>query len=154
MMMLQSDWFSKFGIPKTPNNEFENKWMILWDVPEDINRAIPTIPNKIYCNKLMPKILERSFRRIIEKGLQNEIKTWDGCYNVRLQRGSRTKWSVHSYGCAIDINAAWNGLNMPSTQNPELVKCFTDEGFIWGGYWQRTDAMHFELNKNYINNNI
>jgi hypothetical protein len=153
MLLKQNEWFDLFGEPKIPNDKFENKWMVLWDVPDDINKLIPTIPNRIYCHKIMPTILEKCFRNIIAKGLQDKIKTWDGCYNVRLQRGSNSKWSVHSFGCAIDINAAWNGLGKASTQDPELVKCFTSEGFAWGGNWQRTDAMHFELSKEYVEKN-
>ena len=53
--------------------------------------------------------------------------------------------SLHSWGIAIDVNAAWNQLNMTPTLSPEFVKCFIDAGFDWGGTWQRKDGMHFQL---------
>jgi hypothetical protein len=55
--------------------------------------------------------------------------------------------SLHSWGVAVDVNAAWNGLGKPSTLTPEFVKCWTDAGFEWGGKWARVDAMHFQLAK-------
>ena len=58
-----------------------------------------------------------------------------------------TSMSLHSWGIAIDVNAAWNGLNKPSTLSPGFVKCFTDAGFEWGGTWKRIDGMHFQLKK-------
>jgi hypothetical protein len=53
--------------------------------------------------------------------------------------------SLHSWGIAIDVNAAWNGLGKEPTLTPEFVKCFTDAGFDWGGTWKRKDGMHFQL---------
>jgi hypothetical protein len=34
---------------------------------------------------------------------------------------------------------------MPSKLSPGFVKCFTDNGFEWGGTWKRKDPMHFQL---------
>jgi hypothetical protein len=141
----------KYGLPyddkETTVNEstkFENKWMTLWDVPSDINTAIPVIPNKIYCNKDLVTPLEKAFRNIIYRNLTKEIKTWDGCFNIRLKRGLNSL-SLHSWAIAIDINAAWNGLGKIPTMSKELVQCFVDAGFEWGGNWTRLDGMHFQL---------
>lgn len=116
--------------------------MVVWDVPTELE--VGAIPNKIYCNKDMVKPLTKAFQNVKDRGLGHLIRTWDGCFNIRRQRGSATA-SLHSWGLAIDINAAWNGLGKTPKIEPELVKCFTDAGFIWGGVWRRPDGMHFEL---------
>lgn len=132
---------AKFGEP-TP--AFERKHMTLWDVPQDINDALPALPNKIYCNKLMVEPLENSFRNLMIRGHAKELKTWDGCFNIRKARGLASI-SMHSWGIAIDVNAAWNGLGKKPTMSKGFVKCFTDNGLAWGGTWKRMDGMHFEL---------
>lgn len=143
-MITSKQAFSFFG---TPDVKMERKHMVLWDVPEDINLAIPALPNKIYCNKLLVKHLEAAFRCIIKNGLAKEIKTWDGCFNIRKIKGS-SSWSLHSWGLGIDINASWNRLGNKPTMNMKVVKCFTDNNFYWGGNFSRKDGMHFELNIN------
>lgn len=152
-MVTSKDCINKYGIPYddvqtsvNENTKFEGKWMILWDVPQDINLAIPIIPNKIYCNKDLIKPLELALRNVISRNLTKELKTWDGCFNIRNKRGLSTL-SLHSWAIAIDINSAWNGLGKQPTMSKELVKCFIDAGFDWGGNWARLDGMHFQLNK-------
>ncbi|WP_167597688.1 M15 family metallopeptidase [Leeuwenhoekiella sp. ZYFB001] len=140
-MVGSTDCIHKYGEP-TPS--MERKWLTLWDVPDAINRELPVIPNKIYCNRDLIAPLENAFWNIISNCLQDEVKTWDGCFNVRLVRGGKT-WSLHSWAIAIDINAAWNGLGKEPQMSKELVKCFTDAGFDWGGTWTRKDGMHFQL---------
>lgn len=139
-MVTSNECFKKFG---EPNINFERKWMTLWDVP--IELEIGVIPKKIYCNKLLVKPLEKAFKNLIEKGFVSELKTWDGCFNVRLKRGL-SSYSLHSWAVAIDVNAAWNGLNVKPVLTEGFVKCFTDAGFEWGGNWTRKDGMHFQLN--------
>ncbi len=152
-MVTSNDCVKKYGIPydetATSVNEntlFESKWMVLWDVPNEINTDIPVLPNKIYCNKDLVAPLEKALRNIIARSLTKEIKTWDGCFNIRTKRGL-SSLSLHSWAIAIDINAAWNGLGKEPTISKELVACFTDAGFEWGGLWTRKDGMHFQLNK-------
>ncbi len=130
-----------------PDIDFERKWMVMWDVPQSINDAIPALPNRIYCNKLMVPNLEKAFRELIAQDVHHELKTWDGCFNVRLQRGSKTKLSIHSWAIAIDVNASWNGLGKIPTLSDEFVACFEKFNFDWGGRFRmpRTDGMHFQL---------
>lgn len=142
-MLSSLECLEKFGLP---NPDFERANMVLWDVPEKINYYMPALPNKIYCNKIMVNPLKKAFENIINRGLATQVKTWDGCFNVRKKRGLKS-WSIHSWGLAIDINAAWNGLGKEPTMSLELVQCFTDARFDWGGKWIRKDGMHFQLKK-------
>jgi len=140
-MVTSKDCIEKYG---EPDINMERKHMELWDIPDDINEAIPEIPNKLYCNKDLIEPLEKALRNIIDRGLACYIHTWDGCFNIRKKRGLLSL-SLHSWGIAIDINAAWNGLGKIPKMPKELVKCFTDAGFEWGGTWSRKDGMHFQL---------
>jgi hypothetical protein len=111
-------------------------------VPTELE--IGVLPNRIYCNKDFVKPLTAAFQNIINRGLLDEIKTWDGCFNIRKKVGALSQ-SLHSWGIAIDINAAWNGYGKKPTISKELVACFTDAGMDWGGGWAKPDGMHFQL---------
>jgi hypothetical protein len=104
------------------------------------------IPKKIYCNKDLVLPLQKAFENIIARNLVGELRTWDGCFNIRKKRGG-TSASLHSWGVAIDINAAWNGFGKPPTMSKHLVACFQNAGFDWGGDWTKPDGMHFQLSK-------
>lgn len=137
-MVKSSACLKKYGDPELQKN------MVVWDVPTALE--IGVIPKKVYCNQDMVKPLEQAFKNIINRGLVGELKTWDGCFNIRKKRGA-VSMSLHSWGIAIDINAAWNGFGKKPAMTKELVKCFTDAGFDWGGSWSRPDGMHFQLSK-------
>lgn len=129
--------FKKYGNPE------DEKFMVVWDVPSELELGV--IPKKIYCNKDLIVPLGDAFKNIISRNLISELKTWDGCFNIRKKRGAPS-YSLHSWGLAIDINAAWNGFGKTPTMSIDLVRCFTDVGFDWGGYWSsRPDGMHFQL---------
>jgi hypothetical protein len=137
-MVTSAQALKKYGNPELQSN------MILWDVPTELE--IGFIPKKIYCNKDMVKPLSIALQSLINTGYVKELKTWDGCFNIRKKRGLASM-SLHSWGLAIDVNAFENGLNMHSKLSAGFVKCFTDAGFDWGGTWQRKDGMHFQLSK-------
>ena len=139
-MVTSAQCLKKWGDPTVTANEL--KYMTVWDVP--VHLELGVIPKKLYCNEAMINPLTVAFTNVIERGLIKELKTWDGCFNVRRKRGLKSL-SLHSWGIAIDINAAWNGLGKEPTMSKELVKCFTDAGFDWGGTWTRKDGMHFQL---------
>jgi len=137
-MVTSAQALKKYGDPTKENN------MTLWDVPA--NLEIGLIPKRIYCNKDLVGPLTNAFTNLIQRGFVNELKTWDGCFNIRKKRGL-SSMSLHSWGIAIDVNAAWNGLGKEPTLSAGFVKCFTDAGFDWGGTWTRKDGMHFQLAK-------
>lgn len=74
------------------------------------------------------------------------ISKYAGAYNPRKVRGSKTKWSNHAYGAAIDLNASENGFGAGHGTMPQpVINAFKRQGFRWGGdYRGRTDPMHFE----------
>ena len=135
-MVTSAQALKKYGAPE------KELGMTLWDVPGFLE--IGVIPKKLYCNKDMIKPLSAAFQALIATGHVKELKTWDGCFNIRKKRGLSSA-SLHSWGLAIDVNAAWNGLGKQPTLSPGFVKCFTDNGFEWGGTWKRLDGMHFQL---------
>lgn len=135
-MITSVHCLERYGKPQLENA------MVLWDVPTEFE--IGVIPKRIYCNKDMVEPLTQAFQNIIDLNVISQIKTWDGCFNIRAKK-SGLSTSLHSWGIAIDINAAWNGYKKTPTMSAELVKCFKDAGFEWGGDWQIKDGMHFQL---------
>lgn len=138
-MVTSAQCLKKYGEPSA-----SNKNLVLWDVPTELE--IGVIPKRIYCNKDLIKPLEAAFKALIATGCVNELKTWDGCFNIRKKRGLASM-SLHSWAIAIDVNAFENGLGVTPKLSANFVKCFTDNGFDWGGTWQRKDGMHFQLAK-------
>lgn len=136
-MVTSKQCLRKYGEPSASNPH-----MVLWDVPT--NLEIGVIPKRIYCNKDLVGPLQRAFQNLIATGHVNELKTWDGCFNIRKKRGL-TSMSLHSWGIAVDVNAFENGLGREPKLSAGFVKCFTDAGFHWGGTWTRKDGMHFQL---------
>ena len=124
----------------SPDVVFERKWMVLWVPPP----TIKAMPRRIYCHRVLMPLLAQAVEYIIERGLEEQVKTWDGCFNVRVKKGNNSSLSLHSWGLAIDINAAWNGFGQKPTMGAELIACFIDAGFEWGGLWQKPDGMHFQ----------
>jgi len=127
----------------------EHKWMTLATLPDDLHCdhwmvAGTTQPvRKFYCNKDMAPALMAALYNVRDRGLQHELKTFDGLFNIRFVRGSANTPSTHAYGLAIDLNAAENPLGGPAKLSDEFIKCFTDQGFSWGGHFHRIDGMHF-----------
>ena len=135
-LLTSTECISRYGAAYKESN------MVLWDVPTELE--IGVIPKRIYCNKDMLIPLTLVFKALIATGYVKELKTWDGCFNIRQKKGGVTQ-SLHSWGVAIDVNAAWNGYGKKPTLSQGFVKCFTDNGFDWGGAWSKPDGMHFQL---------
>ena len=135
-MVTSAQALKKYGPPE------RETFMTLLEVPAHL--WVAPLPKKIYCNKDLVMPLTQALCALHDSGSIEELKTWDGCFNIRKKRGLSSS-SLHSWGIAIDINAATNGLGKQPTLSTGFVKCFTNNGFEWGGTWRRLDGMHFQL---------
>jgi hypothetical protein len=116
-----------------------------------------TTVSKIQCHKLVAPNLQAVFSELLgHYGLPDlqrlGIDLFGGCVNIRPMRGSKTKWSRHAWGIAIDLDPARNGLKTKWAQaqfaKPEyapMLSIFKQNGFISYGADRGYDAMHFEI---------
>ena len=81
----------------------------------------------------------------------SSLRTYDGGYVWRTQRGSSKKLSMHSFGAALDFNAATNRQGSPGNMHPSIVAVFEAHGWTWGGRFResRVDPMHFQFGSGY-----
>lgn len=129
----------------------ERDWMTLVVLPKVAHTIINTATgkpwDKIYCSKDIAKPLVNTIELLHFKELLKEIKTFDGCFNIRHIRGEPGALSLHSYGIAVDFNAAENQLGQDSKLSVELINVFLQMGWTWGGAFKRKDPMHFEYTR-------
>jgi hypothetical protein len=111
-----------------------------------VNAYNPKKPKitSIRCHKAMHPFLDAALQNLVDRNLLQLLTEYGGCHVIRATRGT-TNWSAHSWGLAIDINMTGNGLGQTPAMDKNLVKCFTDAGFGWGGNYSRPDGMHFTL---------
>lgn len=102
-------------------------------------------------HKLAGQKFQEFFKRVREAGLLHLILTYDGGYNPRFIRSSKTVVSSHAFGTAIDINGFANGLGKEPAR-PGAVGCVYDLipianalGIYWGGHFSNKDGMHLEI---------
>lgn len=151
-MVTSKQCLDKYGDPnliETQNRHFE-----IWQVPENFLKSFSHVrfsavgttgfPKKIFINKDFRPLLEKSLQNLIDRGLKNELETWDGVFIIRQKRGL-SSLSLHSWALAVDINASENQLNKEPKLSKDFVKCFTDCDLEWGGTWTRKDGMHFQI---------
>jgi hypothetical protein len=115
-------------------------------VRKNIVSATLPIMGRVTCHRLMIPQLRGALQDVVDAGLASSLKTFDGCYVPRfIESNPENSISLHTWGIAIDMDAATNYRGIAGTMNPEVVKIFKNWGFRWGGDWRYTDPMHFEL---------
>lgn len=154
-MLTDDQIITKYGKPGDPDNltviTLPYPMRIAWDLGHNVTR--------IQCHKLIATNLLNVFNDLLTHygfvELQRlEIDLFGGCVNVRLMRGSKTKWSRHSWGVAIDLMPDKNGLKTPwiksAFSKPEykfMVDTFYKHGFFSYGKERNFDSMHFEISQ-------
>jgi hypothetical protein len=137
MGLTSKEALNKYGDPKSRSS------LTTFTMPDEL--IFGPVPKQVTCNKDFVEPLKKSLKCLKDKGIQNELKTWDGILNIRPIRGG-SSWSLHSWGLAVDVNAAENPLGGSSKLSSQFVQCFKDQGLDWGGDWTgRKDPMHFQL---------
>lgn len=120
----------------------------------DTTKAINSFP----CHEKVHDSILRVLNRVLGHYGLDEIKRlrldlWGGCYSERLMRGG-TKWSMHSWGIAIDYDPDRNplkwGRDKAAFARPEYSRWFEfweDEGWVSLGRDRNFDWMHVQAAK-------
>lgn len=78
-----------------------------------------------------------------QSGLDAKLKRGIWGYACRFKRGSRSQYSVHAWGVAVDINSAHERPGSSCRTIPDgLGGIWTSHGWKWGKSWN--DCMHFQ----------
>ena len=112
------------------------------------NIATADVPvlGRVTCHRIMLEQLRGALAEVEARGLAGSLHTYDGCYVPRfIERNPGGSISLHTWGIAIDLDAATNYRGIRGTMDPQVVEIFKRWGFRWGGDWKYTDPMHFEL---------
>lgn len=111
---------------------------------------------KMRCHRLIALKLLNVFNEIqthygIVQIQKLGIDLFGGCFSFRKMRGG-SDYSRHSWGIAIDLDPARNGLKTSWSQSqfskPEykpMIDIFYKHGFINLGKEKNYDSMHFEI---------
>jgi hypothetical protein len=118
---------------------------VAWVRANIVSARVPVL-GRVTCHRLMLPQLRRALAEVDAAGLAGLIHSYDGCYVPRfIERDPAHPVSLHTWGIAIDLDAATNQRGGRGTIDPRIVDIFKRWGFRWGGDWSYTDPMHFEL---------
>ncbi len=152
-MLTDEQIIAKYGQPGDVNNLTK----LLLPYPMRIAWKPESSVNSIQCHRLIANPLSNVFAELKEcygyEALKHlGIDLYGGCVNVRLMRGSKSKWSRHSWGIAIDLDPERNQLKMKAPQakfsDPnykDMIDIFYKHGFLGYGREKDYDWMHFEI---------
>jgi hypothetical protein len=121
----------------------QQSWVQTYIRSEDV-----PLLGRVTCNKVMLPQLRAALTEVQQRGLGAKVYHYDGCYVPRfINHNPADGLSFHTFGTAIDINAAQNQRGGRGQMDRTVVSIFEKWGFTWGGTWHYTDPMHFELNR-------
>lgn len=141
--------YTMFGDPLEPG--YWQEYGGFCSTPPELNHVFPYTfagENGFWCNKLLIDIFQKVYLEIVKARLSSELKTFNGCYNIRKIRGG-TKLSTHSWGIAVDHNMVTNMLGQCPKLHLGIVECFEQQNFVWGGNFTRKDGMHMQFAAGY-----
>ncbi|WP_295819824.1 M15 family metallopeptidase [uncultured Deinococcus sp.] len=93
-------------------------------------------------------VFAATWAELDRRGLTRHLHTYSGSTVFRhMLWNYANPVSLHAYGAAIDFDAGTNGYGLPPARmqmNLDVVRCFEECGWHWGGRWNPTDGMHFQ----------
>lgn len=140
-IIFQSQMRDLFGDPTYSG------WAANWLSPMDIKQwdFPPDFPDRIWVNKVIISPLTKIFTALENSNLLSEIKTYNGCHNVRKMKAGGA-WSTHSWAFALDLNANENAFGGEVTFSEKFINMWSEYGWEPGAIWtgRYTDGMHFQ----------
>lgn len=135
-----------FGDYRHPHFERDNIASFLLPYPLYYNGTRVTHAR---CHALLVDNFQGALAAVKEAGLEREVRNYSGIYAVRAVRGGIHP-STHAWGIAIDLEAEKYPLGSLQRMPGEVVQCFTEVGFLYGGdFLGRKDPMHYQYVKGY-----
>jgi hypothetical protein len=115
-------------------------------VASHITTEVMPIIGPMTCNRAIFPQLRAALSEVVSRGLADKLHPdeYAGCYYPRFIAGTTTL-SNHSFGLAMDFNTPGNQRGTVGEMDRSVVSIFKKWGFAWGGDWNYTDPMHFEL---------
>lgn len=134
----------------------ENQTSLVLPYPMKLDWDTSTTIKKLTCHEKVHDSLKKIFTKTLahyglEKIKELRLDQFGGCLNVRKMRGG-TNWSIHSWGCAVDIDPDNNQLKwgrdratLAKAAYDPFWKIVEDEGGVSLGRLRNYDWMHFQF---------
>ena len=152
-LLTDAQILAKYGQPGNADNftiiQLPYPMRIAWDPKVTVM--------KMQCHELVADRFEAVFNDLLKTYGFDQIQKlgidlFGGCVNIRTMRGSKTKWSRHSWGIAIDLDPARNQLKWGKDKavfaKPEykpMMDIFYKNSFLNYGIEMNYDFQHFEI---------
>lgn len=133
--------YRKYGLPM--HEHFYSTHIMKWGV----GYAFPWFPvENILIHRDFAKRLNNAFKELEQRGLHKEIISVEECYALRKVTGSPSAISIHSWGCAIDMNSEQNHIGTSGTWTTAFLEVMLLNGVFCGQNWQgRKVPNHFAM---------
>ena len=140
--------FGEFAARPTPGRPGYLTLDPAW-VRRNIDTQRVPLLGSVTCNVALFPQIRGVVHELIQRGLQDTIQSFSGCFSARHVNSIPTAGlSHHSWGIALDLNVQQGNLfGQTPHQDPRLVRVFERWGFVWGGTFIEPDGMHFEYHR-------
>lgn len=155
-------WPTEAQCPKFYGPKGENQTSIVLPFPMVLDWDRTKTIRTMTCHEKVADAMLRVFTKLRDHYGMTQledlgINQFGGCLNVRPKRGSKPRngqvqWSIHSWGCAVDLDPDRNKLKETKTTarfaRPEYLpmwKIIEGEGAISLGRARNFDWMHFQF---------
>ena len=143
--------------PRGRNGTYSTKWyaanMVKWIPPYQMyySDGLKTKFRYLMVHKKCLSVFQQAYKNVLDHFGQAKISELrldisGGTFNYRLERGG-SGLSVHSWGCAIDMDPGHNPFPHKWEKgmiDPDFAQILEDTGLWWRGSDNDDDPMHFQ----------